>query len=229
VEAPPGSDQVDNLVWALRHPDGDRAVMAAVALGRRDDARAVRALRGVVEDPPDPYVASEALRSLVKIEGVEPLRAWLEELVQGRSIFLASVATEALERPYDDRQRSSMHLEGTGKQLSIYCGESDRYHHHALAAAIVERARQEGLAGATVLRGIEGFGASSHLHTSRLLSLSDDLPILIQIVDREDRIDAFLPMLDEMLGDGLVTTENVHVVLYRGAAQPALDDEEPAS
>jgi PII-like signaling protein len=81
------------------------------------------------------------------------------------------------------------------------------------------------LAGATVLRGIEGFGASSHLHTSRILSLSDGLPILIQIVDREDRIDAFLPML----GDGLVTTESVHVVLYRGNASPALDDEEPAS
>ena len=91
-----------------------------------------------------------------------------------------------------------MHLEGTGKRLSIFCGESDRYCHRPLANAIVERAREEGLAGATVLRGIEGFGANSHLHTSRILSLSNDLPILIQIIDREDRIDAFVPLLEEI-------------------------------
>src|SRR5437879_5538963 len=114
-----------------------------------------------------------------------------------------------------------MRLEGPGTRLSIFCGESDRHGHQALATAIVERAREEGLAGATVLRGIEGFGANSHLHTSRILSLSDDLPILIQIVDREDRIDAFLPTLDEMLGEGLVTTEDVHVVVYRGVAEPS--------
>ena len=113
-----------------------------------------------------------------------------------------------------------MHLQGTGKRLSVFCGESDRFHHRPLANAIVERAREEGLAGATVLRGIEGFGANSHLHTSRILSLSDDLPILIQIVDREDRIDSFLPLLDEMVREGLVTLDDVDVVFYRGAAPP---------
>ncbi len=122
-----------------------------------------------------------------------------------------------------------MRLEGTGKRLSIFCGEADRYQHHSLADAIVERAREEGLAGATVLRGIEGFGATSHLHTSRILSLSDDLPILIQIVDREDRVVSFLPLLDEMVKQGMVILDDVHVVFYRGAAQPALDDEQPAS
>src|SRR5437870_11846699 len=109
-----------------------------------------------------------------------------------------------------------MRLEGTGKRLCIYCGEQDRFGHHSLGQAIVERVREEGLAGATVLRGIEGFGASSHLHTSRLLELSRDLPIVIEIVDTEEKIDAILPTLDEMVGDGLVTVERVHVIAYRG-------------
>jgi PII-like signaling protein len=116
-------------------------------------------------------------------------------------------------------------LEGSGKLLRIFLGESDSFGHQSLADAIIERARQEGLAGATMLRGIEGFGASSHLHTTRILSLSDDLPILIEIVDREDRIASFVPILDEMVTEGLVTLENVHVCLYR-ARRPALDDED---
>lgn len=121
-----------------------------------------------------------------------------------------------------------MRLEGTGKLLRIFLGESDRWHHQSLAEAIVERAREEGLAGATMLRGIEGFGASSRLHTTRLLSLSDDLPVLIEIVDREDRIQSFLPIIDEMLTEGLVTLENVQVCAYR-ARRPPLDDEDTAS
>ncbi len=119
-----------------------------------------------------------------------------------------------------------MRLEGSGKRLTIYCGESDRSGHHPLATVLVERARDEGLAGATVVRGIEGFGASSHLHTTRLLSLSDDLPIVIQLVDTEDRIRAFLPIVDELIGDGLVTLEDVDVLVYRGTPRHALDDDE---
>jgi uncharacterized protein len=121
-----------------------------------------------------------------------------------------------------------VHLEGSGKRLRIYCGESDRYDHHPLATAIVERARHEGLAGATVFRGIEGYGASSRLHTARILALSDDLPIVVEIVDRDDRIRAFLPIIDEMLGDGLVTLEDVDVLTYRArhaAADPPVDDD----
>ena len=118
-----------------------------------------------------------------------------------------------------------MRLEGTGKRLCIYCGEEDRFGHHSLGQAIVERAREEGLAGATVLRGIEGFGASSRLHTSRLLTLSDDLPIIVEVVDREDRILAFLPIVDEMLADGLVTVEALDVCVYRGKLPAPLDDE----
>lgn len=77
--------------------------------------------------------------------------------------------------------------------------------------------RQEGLAGATVVRGIEGFGATSVLHTTRILQLSTDLPVLIEIVDNEAQIERILPMLDEMVGDGLVTLEKVHMITYRGS------------
>lgn len=122
-----------------------------------------------------------------------------------------------------------MRLEGSGKLLRIFLGESDRFGHRSLAEAIVERAREEGLAGATVLRGIEGFGASSTLHTTRILRLSEDLPVLIEIVDREDRIAAFLPLIDEMITEGLVTLENVQVCVYRGTRRPALDDEDVPS
>jgi len=118
-------------------------------------------------------------------------------------------------------------LHGRAKRLTIYCGEADHHGHRPLATAIVERARDEGLAGATVVRGIEGFGASSHLHTTRILSLSDDLPIVIDIVDDEERILDFLPVVDEMVSDGLVTLQDIEVVAYRGAAaRRPLDDEE---
>ena len=79
------------------------------------------------------------------------------------------------------------------------------------------RAREEGIAGVTVVPGIEGYGATSHLRTTRLLELSSDLPVVIEIVDHADRIESFMPKLDEMVGDGLVTTERVHIATYRGS------------
>lgn len=109
-----------------------------------------------------------------------------------------------------------MRIEGEGKLLRIFVGESDSWHGKPLYRAIVERVREEGLAGATVFRGIEGFGASSRLHTTRLLELSSDLPVLIEIVDTEERIQQILPVLDEMVAEGLVTMETVHVIAYRG-------------
>lgn len=102
-----------------------------------------------------------------------------------------------------------------GKKLSIFIGELDRYHHHPLADAILERAREEGLAGATVSRGIEGFGPSGRLKTTRLLSSSDDLPILIEIIDEPHRIDAFVPLIDDMVKEGLVIVEDIDFRLYR--------------
>jgi len=109
-------------------------------------------------------------------------------------------------------------LEGEGKLLRIFIGESDTWHGRPLYEAIVRRVREEGLAGATVLRGIEGFGADSHLHTSRILRLSEDLPVVIELVDTAERIDAVLPLLDEMVTEGMVTVERVHIVSYRASS-----------
>jgi PII-like signaling protein len=109
-----------------------------------------------------------------------------------------------------------MTLEGPAKRLTIFIGESDRYHHHSLCSEIVERARRRGLAGCSVFRGTEGFGATGHLHTTRLLSLSEDLPVAIVIVDSARRIDEFRPELDELITGGLVMVEDVEVVRYVG-------------
>jgi uncharacterized protein len=101
--------------------------------------------------------------------------------------------------------------------LRIFIGESDRHEHHPLHEAIVLKARELHLAGATVLRGPMGFGKSSRLHTAKILRLSADLPMVIEIVDSEAKIEAFLPELDRMLGGGLVTLEKVKGIQYRSA------------
>jgi PII-like signaling protein len=108
-------------------------------------------------------------------------------------------------------------MEGEGKLLRIFIGESDRWHGKPLYEEIVALARREGLAGATVLRGIEGFGARSHLHTSRILRLSEDLPVVIEIVDTAENIERVLPLLDPMVADGMLTIERVQVIAYRDA------------
>ena len=111
-------------------------------------------------------------------------------------------------------------LEGEGKLLRIFVGESDRVHGKPLYEAIVELARREGLAGATVIRGMEGFGAHSRLHTSRILRLSEDLPVVIEIVDSAEHIERVLPALDELVDEGMVTLETVHVIAYRSGRAP---------
>lgn len=108
-----------------------------------------------------------------------------------------------------------MKLEGEGLLVRIFVGESDRWEGIPLAEAIVQRAREKGLAGATVLRGVEGFGAHNLIHTARVLRLSEDLPMVIEIVDQKEKVQAFLPDLDEMVAEGLVTLEPVQVILYR--------------
>src|SRR2546426_388718 len=112
-----------------------------------------------------------------------------------------------------------MKLEGDGLLLRIFIGELDKHHHTPLYEAIVLRARELGLAGATVLRGPMGFGAHSRIHTEKILRLSEDLPVVIEIVDKEDKIHAFLPELDKMIGDGLVTLEKAHIITYRATAK----------
>ncbi|MEU9481015.1 DUF190 domain-containing protein [Streptomyces sp. NPDC048191] len=109
-------------------------------------------------------------------------------------------------------------LTGRALRLTVYIGEDDTWHHKPLYSEIVHRAHAAGLAGASVFRGIEGFGASSRIHTSRLLSLSEDLPVAVVVVDTEERVRAFLPQLDELVGEGLVTLEECEVVRYVGRA-----------
>ena len=108
-----------------------------------------------------------------------------------------------------------MKLEGEGQLLRIFIGENDQWHGRPLYEAIVTRAREAGMAGATVLRGLMGFGAKSRIHTAKVLRMSEDLPIVVEIVDRADRIEAFLPVLDEMVADGLMTLERAQVITYR--------------
>lgn len=105
---------------------------------------------------------------------------------------------------------------GQAVRLTIHIGEHDRHGHTPLHTEIVQRARAAGLAGATVLHGVEGFGASSVIHTSRLLTMSEDLPMVVIVVDTADRIDAFLPLLDELIGQGMVVRERVDVIIYDG-------------
>ncbi len=108
-----------------------------------------------------------------------------------------------------------MMLPRQGKLLRIFVGESDKHGGMSLYEWIVRQAREHGLAGATVLRGLEGFGAHSRLHTSKVLRLSGDLPIVIEIVDTEEKIEAFLPIIDNAIPEGLATIEKVEVHFYR--------------
>lgn len=110
-----------------------------------------------------------------------------------------------------------MTLPSEAELLRIYIGESDKRGRRALYGEIVAEARQRGLAGATVLHGVAGFGASSRLHTASILRLSEDLPVVVEIVDRPERIDEFLPFVEEVIrpGGGLVTREKVRIIAYR--------------
>jgi len=107
-------------------------------------------------------------------------------------------------------------LTGSALRVTVFIGENDTWHHKPLYSEIVHRAHAAGLAGASVFRGIEGFGASSLIHTSRLLSLSEDLPVAIVVVDTEERVRAFLPQLDELVGEGLVILDDCEVIRYVG-------------
>jgi PII-like signaling protein len=122
-----------------------------------------------------------------------------------------------------------MKSEGEGRLLRIYVSESDRWEGRPLYEALVRAAREHGLSGATALRGIEGFGAKSRIHTVKVAHLSEALPIVVEIADRADRIAEFLPTLDKMVGEGMVTLENVKIVLYRqeaGTEAAKVEDED---
>ncbi len=102
-----------------------------------------------------------------------------------------------------------------GIRLRIYLGESDTHDGHSVYVALVQEARRLNLAGATVLRGIMGYGAASRVHTARFLRLSEDLPVVVEIVDDAERIELLLPFVDRVLGEGMVTLEPVRVLTYR--------------
>lgn len=109
-----------------------------------------------------------------------------------------------------------MRLSGPARRLTVFIGEDDQWHHKPLYTEIVHRARAAGLAGASVFRGLEGYGASSRIHTTRILSLSQDLPLAVVIVDSAERIEQFLPQLDELVSEGLVILDDVDVIRYVG-------------
>lgn len=108
-----------------------------------------------------------------------------------------------------------MVLPEQGHLLRIFIGESDKFESKSLYEWIVQKARENGIAGATVLRGIEGFGAHSRIHTSKILRLSEDLPIIIEIVDTLEKIDNFIPLIDDAIDEGMATIEKVEIRFYR--------------
>ncbi|MDX2541729.1 DUF190 domain-containing protein [Streptomyces sp. WI04-05B] len=108
---------------------------------------------------------------------------------------------------------------GSALRLTVLIGEHDTWHHRPLYSEIVHRARTAGLAGASVFRGIEGFGTSSLIHTSRLLSLGEDLPVAVVIVDTEENVRSFLPQLDEVVTEGLVVLDDCEVIRYAGRTE----------
>jgi PII-like signaling protein len=117
-----------------------------------------------------------------------------------------------------------MKISEEGQLLRIFIGESDKWEGKPLYEALIFKARETGLAGATMLRGLMGYGAASRVHTAKILRLSEDLPVIVEIVDSQERIASFLPTTDEMVQEGLVTLERAQIILYRhntGAADSA--------
>ncbi len=118
-----------------------------------------------------------------------------------------------------------MKIEGRGKLLKIFIGETDQWHGEPLYHAIVMKLKQEGMAGATVIRGIEGYGANSRLHTAKILRLSEDLPIVIEVIDTPERISRIISVLDEMIQEGLmIVLEDVEIVKYARSQKKTTQD-----
>jgi len=112
-----------------------------------------------------------------------------------------------------------MRIPADGKLLRVFIGEADRWQGKPLYEEIIRLARQEGMAGATAIKGFMGFGCKSHMHTTKILRLSEDLPIVVEMVDSEEKINGFLPRLDAMVKEGLITLEKANVILYRAGAE----------
>lgn len=169
---------------------------------------------GDVLDEVRATLAAERFDAVVVVTMPGGLSSWLRRGLLDRIAQLTDAPVAHLVSPAGAPSRMTT----IASRLTVYLGESDRSHGRARSSEIVRRARSAGLAGATVVRGLEGFGASQVLHTTRLLSLSDDLPVLVILVDVPERIDAFLPTLDELVDGGLVVREEVEVLKYAGSA-----------
>ncbi len=171
----------------------------------------------------DPYEAVLALTADERVDEVlvctlpPGISRWLGLDLPGRLQRVLDVPVTHIVAPAGLPAR----VRTRGERLTIYLGESDQSGSGPLYSEIVRRARRVGLAGATALRGVEGFGASSVIHTSRLLTLSEDLPMIVTIVDTTERIEQFLPWLDDLLTEGLVVREPVEIVKYAGRQPPA--------
>lgn len=113
-----------------------------------------------------------------------------------------------------------MKIEGEGQLLRVYIAESDQWEGKPLYAAIIHKARAEGLAGATALRGMMGFGANSLIHSAGQVAITEDLPVVIEMVDKAEKLKAFISVLDKMVKEGLITTERVGIVAYRSSRHP---------
>ncbi len=144
---------------------------------------------------------------------------------QARARLEMPAAIAALSTLPTEEESPMLKLSEHGQLLRVFIGESDSWHGEPLYRAIVMKARELGLAGATVLRGTMGFGAHTRVHTSRLLDLSTDLPIVVEIVDEAERVNSLLPFLDETVGEGMITVEAVRVLKYRQGDQRGDDDE----
>ncbi len=151
-------------------------------------------------------VAVSAVRVVHYAHGSERDKAGIKD---------ARVDLQAREQPdVEGRGQNPMKIEGEGKRLTVYVGSADTWGGRNLAVAIVEKCRVMGIAGATVSRGIMGFGKHSIIHKAHLLGLSDDLPEKIEVVDRPEEIDRLLPVVDDMIGGGLIVVEDVHIIRY---------------
>jgi uncharacterized protein len=210
----------DVALWPARparHRTNDAETVAVIAL----TGAAVRCLIGKVW----PTSAGSFPWVTLLINGVGCAligvrhRAGLSRSNGGRSTYCRlgnRTRNPSIRQPED-----AMRLTEPALRLTILVGESDQRHHKPLFTEIVHRAHNAGLAGATVLRGVEGFGGSNRIHTTRLLSLSEDLPVAVIIVDTHDRIHAFLPQLDELVTEGLVILDDCEVIRHAGRVPAA--------
>jgi hypothetical protein len=208
VVAPVPVDADDEAVAAARRRL-DAQLERIAALGAEHSGEVVAA------DPFDAAMAAMADRPIDELFVCTlptGLSRWLGADLVGRLQNAVSAPITHIVAPAGRPDR----VTAQAVRLSVYIGESDRHGHTPLHTEIVRRARDTGLAGATVIRGVEGFGASSVIHTSRLLTMSEDLPVVVVVIDTPDRIDAFLPLLDELITEGLVVRENVNVIKYEG-------------